>query len=37
MALGSLTPLRLIKNGSTKIKNKGDLKGRQSKPLFFIF
>ena len=32
-----LTPLRLIKNGSTKIKNKGDLKGRQSKPLFFIF
>ena len=29
--------LRLIKKWQHKNKNKGDLLGRQSKPLFFIF
>ena len=32
-----LTPLRLIKKWQHKIKNKGDLLGRQSKPLFLFF
>ena len=31
-----LTPLRLIKKWQHKIKNKGDLLGRQSKPLFLF-